>query len=267
MLRIRKLTPKECWRLQGWCYREIDGTWNDSAFEKAKWKKETIYFEGGEYKCNAKLKVANEKPELSDMEIYVSCTINDMFDTETLTTMAQNNTLKQEQEKIQSVNIAIEKSAELVRLECATNITKCITFMGMPCTVTINPEAHHVMDIIAQVSVGKGNTVKYMKITTELNWDLTKLFITLTLLKLITELKIFTSTTAKANIQWLTQNIENLENCTLLKISSLKMEHTEQRVSDSELYKQAGNGCSANVVETIGRRLKEIEDGENEETI
>lgn len=36
MLRIRKLTPKECWRLQGWCYREIDGTWNDSAFEKAK---------------------------------------------------------------------------------------------------------------------------------------------------------------------------------------------------------------------------------------
>lgn len=35
-LRIRKLTPKECWRLQGWCLRRNDGTWDDSLFEKAK---------------------------------------------------------------------------------------------------------------------------------------------------------------------------------------------------------------------------------------
>lgn len=35
-LRIRKLTPKECWRLQGFGFRREDGTWDDSAFEKAK---------------------------------------------------------------------------------------------------------------------------------------------------------------------------------------------------------------------------------------
>ena len=35
-VRIRRLTPKECWRLQGWDFRNDDGTWNDEAFEKAK---------------------------------------------------------------------------------------------------------------------------------------------------------------------------------------------------------------------------------------
>lgn len=35
-LRIRKLTPKECWRLQAWGFKREDGTWDDSAFEKAK---------------------------------------------------------------------------------------------------------------------------------------------------------------------------------------------------------------------------------------
>lgn len=34
-------------------------------------------------------------------------------------------------------------------------------------------------------------------------------------------------------------------------------------VSNSQLYKQAGNGVSVNISEVIGRRLKEIEDMEN----
>lgn len=34
-LRIRKLTPKECWRLMGFSNRREDGTWDDSAFERA----------------------------------------------------------------------------------------------------------------------------------------------------------------------------------------------------------------------------------------
>ena len=34
-LRIRKLTPKECWRLQGFSIRNEDGTFDDSNFEKA----------------------------------------------------------------------------------------------------------------------------------------------------------------------------------------------------------------------------------------
>lgn len=34
-LRIRKLTPKECWRLQGFCPRSEDGSFDDECFEKA----------------------------------------------------------------------------------------------------------------------------------------------------------------------------------------------------------------------------------------
>ena len=33
--RIRKLTPRECWRLMGFSTRNEDGTWNDECFEKA----------------------------------------------------------------------------------------------------------------------------------------------------------------------------------------------------------------------------------------
>lgn len=34
-LRIRKLTPRECWRLMGFSQRNPDGTWTDDAFDKA----------------------------------------------------------------------------------------------------------------------------------------------------------------------------------------------------------------------------------------
>lgn len=34
-LRIRKLTPKECWRLQGFAVRRDDGTFDDEYFERA----------------------------------------------------------------------------------------------------------------------------------------------------------------------------------------------------------------------------------------
>lgn len=34
-LRIRKLTPRECWRLMGFSERTENGTWIDTAFEKA----------------------------------------------------------------------------------------------------------------------------------------------------------------------------------------------------------------------------------------
>lgn len=35
-VRIRRLTPRECWRLQGWGFLKEDGSWDDTAFEKAK---------------------------------------------------------------------------------------------------------------------------------------------------------------------------------------------------------------------------------------
>lgn len=35
LIRIRKLTPRECFRLMGFSQRNEDGTWDDSEFEKA----------------------------------------------------------------------------------------------------------------------------------------------------------------------------------------------------------------------------------------
>lgn len=34
-IRIRKLTPRECWRLQGFSTRRADGTFDDTYFERA----------------------------------------------------------------------------------------------------------------------------------------------------------------------------------------------------------------------------------------
>lgn len=34
-IRIRKLTPKECWRLMDFATRREDGSYDDSAFERA----------------------------------------------------------------------------------------------------------------------------------------------------------------------------------------------------------------------------------------
>ena len=74
--RIRKLTPKETWRLMGF---------PDEAFEKAKWMHDTFYLKGGK-KCSVKLKVAKEKPKHEDTETYVLCTTKDSTDMEILKT-------------------------------------------------------------------------------------------------------------------------------------------------------------------------------------
>lgn len=34
--RIRKLTPKECYRLMGFCKRQPDGTFDDTDYERAR---------------------------------------------------------------------------------------------------------------------------------------------------------------------------------------------------------------------------------------
>ena len=60
LYQIRKLTPREYFRLMGFCPRNEDGSFDDECFEKAKWMHETFYLKGGE-KCSAKLKVETEK--------------------------------------------------------------------------------------------------------------------------------------------------------------------------------------------------------------
>lgn len=242
--RIRKLTPKEYWRLMGF---------DDSDFEKAKYRTEIKYLRGDE-KCSANLKAVSEKPKPNDMATYVLCTTKDLKDMEILKTINKSSVEMPEQEKMQNVNFVIEKLTEMERLGCATNTTKCIDFMGTH-FILMERLDRHAMVIIAAVKKGKGNTVKYMKITTELNLPATKLYTILTLFVQIIQSKIFTSTTVKANMQGSIAITENSENNFLMQLSNLKMESIIEQMSNSALYKQAGNSIVVNVLQYIFRNL------------
>lgn len=241
-LRIRKLTPKECWRLMGF---------DDEDFEKASFKKETSYIEGG-LKCNAKLKIVNEKQRHLDMETYALCTTNDMLDMETPTQTKWKKSIENENnEKMQNVNIAIEMLDDMVQKECVANIIKCGQNITILYTLMEELDQHH-MAIIELGKRGKVNIEKYMKITLEENLNPTKLYIISTLIEQIIKSKIYTCITQKANIQG---NIVIIEDCVknlkMMKLSNLKMEYITRLNSDSMLYKQAGNSIVVQCLEGI----------------
>ena len=243
--RIRKLTPRECWRLMNF---------TDSDFDKARYKKETLYIQGGNEVCNAKLKIVAEKQRLINTETYVSCIINDMRDMETLKIIKKLSVETQESGKMQNVSFAITKSGEMAHTAYAINTIKCFAFMGMQCTLTEDKDRHHTV-IIVQEKKDKGNIARSMKITTESNLDQSKLYTILILIELIMKSGIYGSTTLKANIQGNIAITDVCENNILLKVSNLKMENTSTRVSSSQLYKQAGNSIVVSVLSAIFSQL------------
>ena len=241
-LRIRKLTPKECWRLMGF---------DDEDFEKAAFKKEISYIEGGK-KCNAKLKIVNEKQRLLDTETYVYCTTNDTLDMETqIRTKWKKSIENENNEKMQNVNIAIEMLGDMEQKECATNIIKCGENITILYSLMEELDQHH-MAIIELEKRGKANIEKYMKITLEENLKPMKLYTISTLIEQIIKSKIYTCITQKASIQG---NIAIIEDCVknlkMMKLSNLKMEYITRLNSDTMLYKQAGNSIVVNVLEAI----------------
>lgn len=242
--RIRKLTPKECWRLMGF---------SDEAFDRAAFLKREYGW--SDLLCNAKLKDAIETQSPKNMEIYVSNIINDLkeqVETSIGWNLSQN---QQEKGKIQNVNIAIIKSEELVHLGCVTNIIKCSDFTVM-LYGSMDEKDQHLMAIIELVKEDKRNTGKYMKITSEENLTPMKLSIILMVLKLIIESKIYTSMLQEVNIQQLMWNSKDCgNNMETVQISYLKMEGIYTRVSSSQLYKQAGNSIVVDVLYYIFKNL------------
>lgn len=243
---IRKLTDKECFRLMNF---------SDEDYEKAKFKKEIFFLEGEKEKCNAKLKVVPEKQKHLNMETYVSCIINDSKDMEVLKTAMKYQKKGELNEKMLNVNVVIEKLGERDLSAIATNTIRCITFMGMQCTLMEEKDQQAATVIIVQGKKDKENTVKSMKISTELNSDQNKLYTILTLFVQIMQLKIFGSTTLKANIQGCIAITEDCENSIRLKISNLKMETTSTNVSTSQMYKTAGNSIVVAVLCAIFSQL------------
>lgn len=241
--RIRKLTPRECFRLMDF---------DDEDFDKAKNQRITYYLEGETTKCNASLKVVPERQRHIDMVTYASCTIRESIDTEILRTIMKKYMQTKSAEKMQSVNFAIEKLDDVAHWECAINTTKCINFMGMRFFPIENHEKRR-MDII--VSTAGMNIGKYMKITTELNCPEIKLYTILTLFGQIIESKIYTSTILKANMQGYMRNTTDSKNNIQMQLLNLRMDITKKPMSDSALYKQAGNSIVVAVLEAIFKQM------------
>lgn len=245
--RIRKLTPLECWRLMDQ---------KDEDFYKAKYEKNTYILYGGDDKCCVKYADATERLKQYDTETCVLCTTKDTSDMEILRTISKLGTKLASEESKVNVSIAIGKLEELERWGCVTDITKCTRFMGMPYLVIRNRN-QQTTDIIVQAKMGSTNIERCMKITTESNLDQSKLYTILTLIAQITELKIFTSMSLTANINGYINITEDCEKNILMQLSSLSMEIINERMSNTNLYKQAGNSIVVNVLVAILGQLFE----------
>lgn len=238
-IRIRKLTPKECFRLMGF---------SDEAFEAAAYDKQIIEINGDELQRSVKLMDVIERLSQKNMEISVSCITSVLQELEKISTEWTKSQRMQEKEKVKNVNIVIEKLDKLEHSECAISIIKCLESTETLCGL-IKEIDQHQMAIIELAKMDKQNTGRYMKITSEENLHPMKLYIILMVLELITESKIYTSSVQKVNIQSAIVNLEECKKNTVTKQNlSLKMDIISTRVSASQLYKQAGNSIVTDVL-------------------
>ena len=238
-IRIRKLTPMECFRLMGF---------SDQDFDAAAYTHQIININGDDLQRNVKLTDVIEKLSQKGTEISVSCITNVLQELEKISIEWIKYHKKQEKEKIKNVNIVIERLDELERLECATNIIKCLESTEILCGL-IKEIDQHQMAIIGLGKRGKQSIERYMKITSEGSLHPMKLYIILMVLELIIESKIYTSSVQKVSIQGAIVNLEECKkNMVMEQNLDLKMDIISTRVSASQLYKQAGNSIVVDVL-------------------
>ena len=248
-IRIRKLTPRETFRLMGFSDRDFDAaSYNNQIIE--------ISENGDDLKRNVKLKDVIEKLSQKNTEISVSCITSVLQELEETSIEWMKYQEKQEKEKKKNVNIAIEKLEKLGHSECAINIIKCLESTEILYGLMEELDQHHQTAIIELGKTDKRNTGRYMRITLEENLHPMKLYIILMVLELITESKIYTSSVQKVNIQGVIVNLEECKkNMVVMQNLSLKMDIISTRISASQLYKQAGNSIVVDVLYYIYREL------------
>lgn len=238
-IRIRKLTPRECFRLMGF---------SDQNFDAAAYTHQTININGDDLQRNVKLTDVIEKLSQKGTEISVSCITNVLQELEKISIEWMKYHEKQEKEKNKNVNIVIERLDELEHLECATNIIKCLESTEILCGL-IKEIDQHQMVIIGLGKKGKQSIEKYMKITSEESLHPMKLYIILMVLELIIESKIYTSSVQKVSIQGAIVNLEECKkNMAMEQNLDLKVDIISTMVSASQLYKQAGNSIVVDVL-------------------
>lgn len=227
------------------CYKDED-------FDKAAFMTERI---GAEDLCNAKLKDATEKQSLTDTESYALNITKDLQDMGITSTQMMEFTSGKKSESIPSVSVVTEKSEKMGHLDSATNITRCTEIMEMLCGLTEEND-QQTTDITVLVKMGKQNTEKYMRIISEGNLNLMRWFTILIVLGRITASKTFTSSVLKVNIPEFTVSFEQYgEDMVMMLPRNLWMDIISTRVSNSNLYKEAGNGICVCCLEAILSQL------------
>jgi DNA-cytosine methyltransferase len=243
---FRKLTPRECFRLQGF----------DDSFVFPNEEK-TLYFQlvyyiinKKETEWNVKLKVAKEKQVQKNLETCVLCTTKEKIKLGQLVKIQQVEMLEQK-EKIVNVSFVIEKSVALEQKACATNIIK---WTG--CTETLFLEIKkrelQEVEVIFEEAMENQSTERLwsVKLTDCLNQE--KLYITLILLKQTIISQIYTYAKMHENMPlFIYSSIVLLKDYSKMKLLYLKMVYTKELISSTQLYKQAGNAMSVNILEMV----------------
>ena len=247
-INVRKLTPKECFRLMGFFEDEI----NLKGIKITKVLKTCRkYINLWETKLNVKCLLAKETHKQRNMETFASFTIKE--------------NIKQEQQgkhtelglpETLNVDIVIKKLEKQEREVCAINTIKCGEITTEMLYTLIKENLDLNLQDTQDVSVVVQHTKLLWKITLKDLCKKGKLFIISMVTNLIIQSQIFTCVKAEANIltsidSW------NMSPCNLLEvdISNLKMEYMSSPLSDSQCYKLAGNGWDINVVSKILEKM------------
>lgn len=240
----RKLTPTECERLQTLPenYSSAIETLSYSMYNyKEVNNKEDLYL------CDVKLMDAKENREQKSMVTYALCTTSDLLGMELMSCQRLKAI------KSQSVNIAIErlgKKAEGLE-ECVIDITK--TGLDMETLYTqIRSEINLDQEATKSAIVVKTSTKRLLRITSEESCQEVRLFTILIAIRLITQLRICTYVTDRANIHYCIDSLKKSQgNLLSVDLSYLKMETTRQTVSNTQRYKMLGNGWTVDVIAHI----------------
>lgn len=244
--RIRRLTPLECFRLQAF----PDDFFYKSKYEKVN-KHLTIKYDK---KWNAELKAVKENQKPKNLESYVLCTTKEWLELVQLMEKFPH----EKKEKAQNVNFVIEKLVGQDVSKCATDIIKCTEtteILYLAILKKENQTAGATLDIIMENS----STGQLWRIKSEESLTKTKLYITLILLKQIMTCQTSIYAKTPPNTPLFIYSLIDLENSfQKINILSLQMEFTTERMSDTMLYKQAGNSITVTVIQGIIENLLPI---------
>jgi hypothetical protein len=236
-----QLTPLECERLQ-----TFPDNWT-AAIEKHSYslynhketdKKEDLYL------CDVKLMGVKGKQEQKSKVTYALCTTSDLLGMDLLSYQRLISI------KTQSVNMVIEKleKKELEPEGCVVDMTKPgldmeTLYMQIKSSLNLGQEG------TKNALMVKTSTGKLLRIISVESCQEMRLFTILIAIKLITQLRICMYVKDRANIHYCIDSLkESQENLLSVALSSLRMETTEQAISNTQRYKALGNAWTVDVI-------------------